>query len=170
MQITIKQITKGFILEGSLFPFIMISEHASIVAAVYQQNTNVTARMATNLKPMVVTVAWAMIFINYWWERNLQEKKVRINQLQLKSQLQVIPIRIGAILQEPIEDRIKTRIHTEIQIRTISKIEVIEDEVNKIRDGDRINVPVNTRIRVMVGGGITQDLPINENITGKYNC
>ena len=126
--------------------------------------------MATNSKQMAVIVAWATIFINYYWERSLQEKKARINQHQRKNQLQVILIRIEAVLQEATEGQIKTHIHIEIQIRTISKIEDIEDEDNKIRDGDQINVPlvINTRIRDIVGAGIIQDHHINENITGKY--
>ena len=54
-------------------------------------------------------------------------------------------------------------------MHTISKIEDIEDEDNKIKDGDQINVPlvINTKIRDIVDGGTTQDRLINENITGK---
>ena len=53
-------------------------------------------------------------------------------------------------------------------MHTISKIEDIEDEDNKIKDGDQINVPlvINTKIRDIVDGGTTQDHLINENITG----
>ena len=53
-------------------------------------------------------------------------------------------------------------------MHTISKIEDIADEDHNIKDGDRINVPlvINTKIRDIVDGGITQDHLINENITG----
>ena len=53
-------------------------------------------------------------------------------------------------------------------MHTISKIEDIADEDNKIKDGDRINVPlvINTKIRAIIDGGTTQDHLINENITG----
>ena len=53
-------------------------------------------------------------------------------------------------------------------MHTINKIEDIEDEDNKIKDGDQINVPsvINTKIRDIVDGGTTQDHLINENITG----
>ena len=60
------------------------------------------------------------------------------------------------------KDRTKICIHIEIQIRTINKI---EDTVEEDKDGDQISV--NTKIRAMADGGITQDLHINENTTGK---
>ena len=64
MLITTKQITKGL---NAAFIFIlnMVLEPANIVAVIYQQNTNVIVQMVTNLKPMVVIVAWVTISINY---------------------------------------------------------------------------------------------------------